>query len=260
MSRVVQKLVRYSVIAASAAIVANGCMLDRRPIHSPGRLVPAQYCPGDTLTASYDFLATLTCTPRPGTTGDCVTTAPTVTMTSSPALFPSTTLQSYQNTVSFPASGDRVDVNFFYGTTNVFIPPSALLAVRDNTASATRLTGTTEQELIHDGSCSGGNMPANITLGPPRLSPNLRLVELCNFNTIPIEVTLSGSPAGDPPPQRLEPGRCLDTGAPGMAGADGARMVNVRPLIIVGGPYRCTGTSADPISPTLRTFARMACR
>ncbi len=260
MSRIVQKFVRYSVIAASAAIVANGCMLDRRPIFSPGRVVPAQYCPGDTLTASYDFLATLTCTPRPGTTGDCVTTAPTVTMTSNPALFPPTTLQSYQNSVNFTASGDRVDVNFAYGTTNVFVPPSTPLAVRDNTETATRIIGTIDQELIHEGSCSGGNMPANIALGPPRLSPNLRLVELCNFNTIPIEVTLSGSPAGDPPPQRLEPGRCLDTGAPGMAGADGARMVNVRPLIIVGGPYRCTGTSADPISPTLRTVARMACR
>ncbi len=258
MSRVVQKIMRYSVIAISAAIVANGCMLDRRPIFSPGRLLPAQYCPGDTLTASYDFLTSATCTPR--SDGDCERSAPTVTITSSPMLFPSTTLQSYQNSVSFPASGDRVDVNFAYGTTNVFVPPSALLLVRDNTESATRLTGSIDQELIHPGSCSGANLPAEIPVGPPRLSPNLRLVELCNFNAVHIEVTLSGSPAGDPPPQRLEPGRCLDTSAPGMAGADGARIVSVRPVIVVGGPYMCTGTSADPISPDLRTVARMACR
>jgi hypothetical protein len=142
MRTIQSKLFRYFAIAACSIIVANGCMLDRRPIFSPGRVAPGEYCPGDTLTASYDFLGSTVCTPRAGTTGDCVTTAPTVTMTSSPVLFPSTTRQSYQNSVMFPASGDRVDVNFAYGTTNVFIPPSLLLLVRDNTASATRITGT----------------------------------------------------------------------------------------------------------------------
>jgi hypothetical protein len=260
MSRVVQKLVRYSVIAVSAAVVANGCMLDRRPISSPGQLVPAQYCPGDTLTASYDFLRTTVCTPRAGATGDCVTTAPTVTMTSNPALFPPTTLQSYQNSVMFPASGDRVDVNFAYGTTSVFIPPSVLLLVRDNTETARRIIGTIDQELIHPGTCSGANLPAEIPVGPPRLSPNLRLVELCNFNTVPVIVTLSGGPTGEMPPQTVDPGRCLDTSAPGMIGADAARIVSVRPMFVVGGPYMCTGTTADLISPTLRTVARMGCR
>ena len=105
------KLFRYCTIACCSIIVANGCMLDRRPIFSPGQVVPGQYCPGDMLTASYDFLGLRTCTPR--TAGDCERNAPTVTITSSPVLFPSTTLQSYRNSVSFTASGDRVDVNFF---------------------------------------------------------------------------------------------------------------------------------------------------
>ncbi len=251
---------RYCTIAICAAIVANGCRLERRPIVSPGRLVPAQYCPGDTLTASYDFLRFDTCTPRAGSPDECTTAAPTVTMTATPALFPANTRQNYQNSVDFVASGDRVDVGFVYGTETVFIPPATLLGqVRDNTASATRIVGTIDQELMHSGSCSGTNSPAEIPVGPPRLSPNLRLVQLCNFNSARIRVTLTGS-AGDLPPQDLIPGMCLDTSAPGMVGADSARTVSVAALDVVGGPYRCTGTANDPISPTLRTVARMACR
>ena len=259
------KLFRYCTIAACSIIVANGCMLDRRPISSPGRVVPGQYCPGDTLTASYDFLGSTVCTPRAGATGDCVATAPTVTMTSSPSLFPSTTLQSYRNSVMFPASGDRVDVNFFYGTTSVFIPPSALLLVRDNTASATRITGTIDSTLPHIGNCATGfavptYMPAEVP-GPPRVSGNMRVVEVVNINSVPVTFTLSGGATGTPFSLTVGPGGTLRTDMPGVPGDIGdSRMISIVPMGLMCGAGGDGTSVPQPVAPPVSTLVRMGCR
>jgi hypothetical protein len=257
------KLFRYCSIAVCSIIVANGCMLDRRPISSPGRVVPGQYCPGDTLTASYDFLTFNACTPR--SDGDCERSAPTVTMTSSPVLFPSTTLQSYQNTVSFPASGDRIDVNFFYGTTNVFIPPAVLLLVRDNTASATRIAGTIDTTLPHMGNCARGfalptYMPAQIP-GPPRVSGNMRIVEVVNINSVPVTFTLSGGATGTPFSLMVGPGGTLRTDMPGVPGdiAD-SRMISIAPMGLMCGPGGDGTAAPRPAAPPINTLVRMGCR
>ena len=257
------KLFRYCTIACCSIIVANGCMLDRRPIFSPGQVVPGQYCPGDMLTASYDFLGSRTCTPR--TAGDCERSAPTMTITSSPVLFPSTTLQSYRNSVSFTASGDRVDVNFFYGTTNVFIPPSSLFLVRDNTASATRIAGTIDTALPHIGNCARGlaaptYMPVQVP-GPPRVSGNMRIVEVVNNNSVPVAFTLSGGATGTPFSSVVEPGHALRTDMLGVPGDVGdSRMISIVPMGLMCGAGGDGTSVPQPAAPPINTLVRMGCR
>ena len=261
-------LVRYCTIAACAVIVANGCMLDRRPIVSPGTLVPGQYCTGDTLTASYDFLrfAGGTCTPRAGADRECVTNAPTVTMTSTPALFPPTTLQSYQNSVSFTASGDRIDVGFVYGTGSVFIPPSTLLLnVRDHTETATRIIGNIDSTLPHLGNCARGFAVPTYApvLVPTGASPNLGLTRVCNpaSNTVSVRVTLGGGATGETFAAALAPGECLDTSAPGVpAFAAAARIIEVAPVGLMCGPGGDGTVEPQPGAPPLSTQVSQACR
>jgi hypothetical protein len=228
---------------------------------------PAQYCPGDTLTASYDFLqfAGGTCTPRAGAPDECTTAAPTVRMTSTPALFPATTRQSYQNSIEFVASGDRVDVNFAYGTESVFVPPSTLLTrVRDHTETATRIIGNTDSTLPHIGNCARGMaVPTYMPVTVPGTSPNLGLTRVCNpaSNTVSARFTLSGGPTGEPFPVALAPGECLDTSAPGVpASVAGARMIEIAPTGLTCGPGG-DGTSApQPTAPPISTVISQACR
>ena len=261
------KLFRYCTIAACAAVVANGCMLDRRPILSPGTLVPGQYCPGDTLVASYDFLrfAGGVCTPRAGSPSECTTAAPTVTMTSTPALFPATTRQSYQNSVSFTASGDRVDVGFVYGAGSIFVPPSTLLVnVRDHTRSATRIIGTVDTTLPHMGHCARGfAVPTYAPVEVPGTSPGLGVTQVCNpaSNPVSVNLTLSTDMPGESFSATLAPGDCLDTSAPGVpAFASRAHMVSVAPLGLMCGPGGDGTTMPQPPAPPLSTLVRQACR
>jgi hypothetical protein len=261
------KVYRFCAIAACSIIVASGCMLDRRPIFSPGTVVPAQYCPGDTLVASYDFLrfAGGTCTPRAGSPDECTTAAPTVTMTSTPALFPPTTLQSYRNSVSFTASGDRVDVNFAYGTGSVFVPPSTLLVnVRDNTESATRIIGTIDTTLPHMGNCARSFVPPSYApVEVPGSSPGLGLTSICNppSNGATVNYTLSTDMPGESFSMTLAPGECFDTAAPGVpAFASHARMISAAPIGLLC-PSGGDGTTMPlPNPPPLATLVRQACR
>ena len=84
------------------AIMSN--MVGRSNNSSPlppgwGRVQPAEYCPGDTLTASYDFLGSDTC----ATTTDCTPYLPTVTLNTASGAFPSPTSlpPGYTGTLSF---------------------------------------------------------------------------------------------------------------------------------------------------------------
>jgi hypothetical protein len=261
------KLFRYCTIAACAAVVANGCMLDRRPILSPGTVVPGQYCPGDTLVASYDFLRFSggVCTPRAGSPSECTTAAPTVTMTSMPALFPPTTLQAYQNSVSFTASGDRVDVGFAYGTSSLFIPPSTVLGnIRDHTESATRIIGAVETTLPHMGNCARGfAVPTYAPVLVPGTSPGLGLTQVCNpaTNTVPVNVTLSTDAPGESFSMMLARGECRSTSAPGIpAFAARARMIGISPVGLMCGPGGDGTTTPQPSAPPLSTLVGQACR
>jgi hypothetical protein len=261
------KLFRYCIIAICAAVVANGCMLDRRIIISPGTVVPGQYCPGDTLVASYDFLrfAGGVCTPRDGAPDECATLAPTVTMTSTPALFPPTTLQRYQNSVSFTASGDRVDVGFAYGTSSLFIPPLTVLGnIRDHAESATRIIGTVDTALPHMGNCARGfAVPTYAPVLVPGTSPGLGLTQICNpaTNTVPVNITLSTDAPGESFSMMLTRGECRSTSAPGIpAFAARARAIGIAPVGLMCGPGGDGSTTPQPSAPPLSTLVGQACR
>lgn len=262
---------RFSVIAACAAIVATGCVLDRSAIPPGwGTVAPAQYCPGDTLRASYDFLRSDTC----ATTTDCTPYFPTVTLTTSSGAFPSPTSlpPGYRGNLDFAAIGDSVTVGFhsnanpvtiptdrFEGSSRVFLQRTG---VTDVNATARRIVGTQTFELTHEGMCAGGTPtygPGELP-GPPRMSPNLRLVDLCNTNSVTIVVTLNGSAPGATYTQMLSPGACLDPSAPGIpTGTDAARVVDVRPLS--PDPLaRCSALGPNTPPATLRTVAHVACR
>lgn len=49
------------MLCVRSAIVATDYVLDRRPLANWTRLEPELFCPGDTVTASYDFLTPDTC-------------------------------------------------------------------------------------------------------------------------------------------------------------------------------------------------------
>ncbi|MGN6153998.1 MAG: hypothetical protein ACTHOH_18640 [Lysobacteraceae bacterium] len=264
---------RFSVIAACSAIVATGCVLDRSAIPPGwGRVQPGQYCPGDTLTASYDFLGSDACATDPAVT--CSTYFPTVTLTTASGAFPSPTSlpPGYTGSLAFAATGDSITVGFHSSANPVTIPTDRFeggsrvflqrTGVTDVSATARRIVGTQAFEFTHEGMCAGGTPtygPGELP-GPPRLSPNLRLVDLCNTNGVAIVVTLNGSAPGVTYSQTLSPGACLDPTAPGVpGGTDAARVVDVRP--VTPDPFaRCSALGPNTPPATLRTVAHVACR
>ena len=254
-----------AVVAASLA----GCKLETDPILPWGAVSPSLACPGDEVTASFDFLGTETC--RNETL--CAMFHPTVVVSSAPAAFAPQTFTGYRGSLTFTASADLTTVTFHPDRNVVRIPTSRVDAggrpidldrtdVLDDVYAVRRLTGTQETELVHDGMCSGltpVNSPETLP-GPPAQSANLRLVSLCNRNGVPVEVTLSGSPSGASTTQTLIPGDCLNTGTPGIPdGIDASRVVAVRPLFTDPG-VRCSATGASTPPSPLRTVAVMACR
>ena len=76
------KWIRYSIIAACSVSAATGCIIQRGVLtRGYGDVSPSAYCPGDTITASYDFLQDLSC--PTGLEGTCMSFSPTVAITSS---------------------------------------------------------------------------------------------------------------------------------------------------------------------------------
>lgn len=263
------KLFRCTAIAACSVIVASGCVIERGPL-LPGwaTLEPMEYCPGDTLRASYDLLRSDTCPAGV----DCSPYFPNVTISSASTTFPATPFRAYTGNVSFTPAGDASTVTFDIDRDNVLIPTDRFEggnrvflqrpSLRDTTLTARRITSMRETTQTHAGMCAGAspvNTPAELP-GPPRISANLRLIGLCNANGIAVNVTLSGGAPGVVYSQDLIPGECINTSMPGVpAGIDASRMVEIRPLI--GDPStRCSATGPSNPPPTLRTLARMACR
>ena len=256
-------------VAALAVAGTSGCILDRSPI-APGWPVvePRQYCPGDTVTASYDFLAGETCrTPEA-----CAALQPTVTTSSSPADFPTRVIAGYTDRFTFVPSGDRVELSFTPDRNAVRVPTSRTDAegrvidvlregVNPQRVLLTRINSPFESTLFHEGMCAGStptHAPAR-TVGTPIASPNLKLVELCNLNSVPVIVTLSETTSGVVVERRLEHRECFATSEPGVVGgADTARTVSIRSLIPDVGA-RCSATGPNSPPAPLRTLARMAC-
>jgi hypothetical protein len=254
------KLFRFAAISACAVIVANGCRLERRPIIDVGRVVPAQYCPGDTLTASYDFLRTDTCT---GTPEACDMNRPVVTLSSTPALFPAETVTAYQHSIPFTASGDSVDVRFDFPATEVRIPTAITRGVvPDETQRATRITSPVTSTLAHGSDCTGG-MPRYFPVEVPRLprfSPNVVLLRVINANGVRVRYTITSATVGEPPyTTELDPGGMIDTSMPGVpAGIRGAMVIEATPMGLICTPGSGT-VDSPPRAPPLNTQVITGC-
>jgi hypothetical protein len=262
------KLFRYSMITACAVIMASGCIIDRRGLSGPGygRVTPRQYCPGDTMTASFDFLQEMRCPDGV----DCSGFFPTVAISSSDGmLFPPQSIRSYTGSLNFVAPDiNRIAVQFDPNVDEVLIPTEE---IRDGSRvffarpSRNLMTAATRQlplseTLIHSGMCAGAapvNAPQELP-GLPRFSSNLRLTDLCNANSVPVIATLSGGADGTSFTRTLSPGQCLSS-MPGVpASTQGARTIEVQPMN-VDLNTRCSGTGPYMPPPPLQMRANMAC-
>lgn len=263
------RALRLLGLAIACIGFASACHLDRRPlIGALGDVTPRQFCPGDTMHARFDLLQGETC---PGDV-DCAAFFPTVTLSASPAAFPTTPVRGFAGGLDFAASGDRMSVLFDIDRDSVTIPTdrfddagNRIFVVRqpliDQTAVARRMTDF-DRELVHDGVCMGSTpaqAPAMLPDGP-QFSPLMRLRSLCNVSGVPIRVTLSGSAPGAVYTQDLPPGDCVDTGAPGMpAGIDETTTVEAVRMIPDPGA-RCSALGPNTPPAPLRTVARLGCR
>lgn len=248
------------------SLVAGGCSLQRVGGMSPMRLQPQQFCGGDTMHASYDFLRTRTCPAGV----DCTPFHPTMRISSTPELFPRQTITGYAGNVEFTASGDRIDVLFDIDRESLLIPTERFdgsgnrifiqADVRDETRTATRQEPFT-RGLQHEGMCMGSTpMYATATLPiPPEYSPLVGMGQLCNASPVPIVVTLTGDmPGTSSNMQRLGVGECLDTSGPGINHLRRTRTVQVAPEM-PDPMARCTGVGPYRPPQSLATSVRMQC-
>lgn len=261
--------IRYGIIAACSASVATGCIIERGVLtRGYGAVSPSAYCPGDTISASYDFLEDLRC--PTGLEETCASFSPTVAITSEPEHFPAQSIRGYTGNFSFPApDADRFNVWFRPDRSEVLIPTEEIrdgnrvFVGRPSTAryAVVSRQGPLDRVLTHDGMCAGG-VPVNapqMLPGLPDFSPNLALTDLCNLNATHVIVTLSGGADGSTYTQPLAPNQCLSE-MPGVpSSTQNARVVEVRPMNM-DPATRCTATGPHMPPPPLRTRARMQCR
>lgn len=256
-------LFRYCVVAICAGIVANACSVAPRPVPPVGRLAPLQYCPGENVRASFDFLAGELCSAPAGMS--CEDFVPTVRITSAPEAFPPAALRGYIDGITFAPATDRVAVTFDTDRETVLIPTASGFISRPglapHTLTATRIDGTIDTVLTHGGVCAGRgpvNTPASVP-SVPRVSLRMDLVGLCNINSVAVEVTFAGT-GSDSFPVALAPGQCVAPGDPLLPiAASRARTIEIRPLTPAPGTM-CSPTGPNTPPPPLLTRVSMACR
>ena len=215
-------IVRGSLIAIAAGMLA-GCPLPHAPRRYAdiGKVEPANYCPGDTVTARYDLIAPNVCTSRPGL--NCATLQPTITTRSTPESFPPQTVGGFANSIRFMPTADAVDVNFsFEGATSPqslmfpFVNSSGAadtgwVYVQNNTARTTRINGSGTYDMVFTGVCNGtqpSHAPATLP-GPPTFSANLHLSSICNTTASSMLINVGGNTV------MLAPGACQNPVPPG---------------------------------------------
>lgn len=240
----IRLLVRGGLSALAAGVLlTNGCALPHAPFpgNNIGKVEPANYCPGDTVTASYDLTAPDMCVSRPGL--NCATLQPTITTRSTPESFPAQTVAGFANRISFAPTADAVDVafslegatspqNFLFPTVDAMgAPITRVAAVRNNTARTTRINGSGAFDLVFQGICAGSqpsHAPATLP-GPPAFSEHLRMDSICNTTSSTLLVNVAGIPV------MLAPGACQNPVPPGSS-----------TVIPAGAPVMLQSAPVDP--------------
>jgi hypothetical protein len=255
---------------AAGVLLTNGCALPHATLRPAteeiGRVSPAQFCPGDTVTASYNLTQEEPCVSRSGF--DCAALTPTITVASTPMSFAPQTTTAFAGSVDFLPAADSVDVSFVAASTGLTYPVVTMagtqgLRIRtliNNTANTRRLTGEIMRTVNHGGMCAGST-PTHadgVLPGPPELSPNLRTRRICNSSTAPLRLTIAGAP-GENVERDLMPGQCFDTAEPGISpDVAAARTYSVRALAV--DPMTQCGTTQGGMPPApLETTITLSC-
>jgi len=254
---------------AAGVLLTNGCAIphaDAPPGQTIGRLSPALYCPGDTVSAGYNLTQEQPCVSRPGFS--CPDFAPTITMTSTPADFAPQTATGFTGNVDFTPSADSTAVTFTAASrwlTYPIVSMSGVAGLRsrileNNTATAQRLTGTVMRTIEHGGMCAG-SQPVNadgVIPGPPELSPSLRLRRICNASAVRIRISVPGAP-GSMLERELAPGECFDTSEPGVPPEVGALRTYAVRAVTLDPNAQCNALQGMTPPASLRTTVTLGC-
>ena len=255
---------------AAGVLLTNGCTLPHASLRPPtveiGRVSPAQFCPGDTVNASYNLTQEQPCVSRSGF--DCAALQPTITMASTPMSFAPQTATAFAGSIDFMPAADSVDVSFTAASTGLTYPIATMggapglriLTLVNNTANTRRLDGEIMRTVNHGGMCAGST-PTHadgVLPGPPELSPSLRTRRICNSSTAPLRLTIAGAP-GEMIERDLPPGQCFDTGEPGVSpDVAAARSYSVRALTV--DPMTQCGSVQGGMPPApLQTTIALSC-
>lgn len=242
---------------AAGVLLTNGCTLTHASLPY-AKVTPAQYCPGDAITAEYDAVGSQPCVSHTGV--DCATLTPTVVIASDSASLPAASITAFTGSRMFMPTGSAVTVTFNATPADLIYPARnsagenifARRDLRPITRTITRIDGEVAETLTHNGMCAGTN-PVNAPSplpGAPRLSTRLVAQRICNTNAVPIIVNITGAPGAPGASATLSPSECLPLGFP----ADGG-VVNVAPAAIApGDPCGSTQTDGPPQTLTTRVF------
>ena len=252
---------------AAGVLLTNGCALPHAPYrgNNIGKVEPANYCPGDTVTASYDITAPDMCVSRPGL--NCATLQPTITTRSTPESFPAQTAAGFANRISFMPTADTVDVSFtmegvsspqslLFPTVDAMgAPTTRMVTVGNNTARTTRVNGTGMFDLVFTGTCNGSqpsHAPATLP-GPPAFSERLHLASICNPTSAALLVNVAGNTV------MLPPGACQNPVPPGSSTVIPAGA----PVTLLSAPIdpgaQCSSVQGSRPPADIRLQATMSC-
>ncbi len=252
-----------SALLVLAVVTLGACHLERSGLGPAfGRVTPVEYCPGDTLTASYDFLVSETC--RAG--ADC--TGPNVDVSSAPAIFTTRRLTGFTNSFTFPApAASRVSFTFQSDRMPVRIPtsrtmPDGVVIDLDRSFTNPAIVGAAlfpgnTRMISHDGLCTGPTASYAITElpGPPTTSARIRPTQVCNTSSVATVVTFSGDDASLTWAMPLAIGQCAPLPAAITAGA---RRVTAFPQ--TPDPFaRCSALDGGTPPQSLRSSVTFAC-
>jgi hypothetical protein len=265
---ILNKLSRFTLTAlAGGVLMTSGCFeLPHADLRYAATVSPAQYCPGDTVTASYNVTLQDACVSRPGF--NCADFMPNVDMSSTPDVFPPRRFNAFTGSVQFTPTVDTFAVSFTPDRSPIVYPivdpmsrrTFATIATPPHTATATRINGPIVRELSHGGMCAGStpaHAPAALP-GMPEVSNRLRAQEICNPNSVPITITLS-SATSPSFAATLAPGACADPSPPGVPGTGSdARIVEVSSSTVDPNAI-CNPLQGSTPPASLRTRITLAC-
>lgn len=232
---------RACFAVACTVLAGSGCLLDaQRPIRI-GSAVPMHYCPGDTVIASYDFVGSEPCVSRSGF--DCAELAPAITISSTPAAFPTQTLRDFSGRIAFVPTESPINVSFASDRRQVLYPmlrrdgspDFRTRYLANNTQPVQRLEGEAQTMLRHYGACNGlvpRHTDANLP-GPPIFSDRTRTRRLCNRSSVRISATVVDLDAVTSA-AILEPGQCFEP-LPAGLGARGGILSVLAPSATTAG-------------------------